>query len=243
MSLAIIYINSHHRDGMYVKEADASAASFKKFLPQAKFYLYTDYIDKKDDLKNFNEVRKCEFYVPDFLVNRVHLNGQMIVKHRAMLEVQEKHAMYLGSDTFALRPEVAYIETILEKFDIAVTHAPIRINTELGNSPLPDIPPSFPEMNCDLILYKNNAKVRQLLEEWRKAYLSDMFAHPHDQGTFRHLIYNSDLRLAILPPEYNYRGLDYMPNTVILQNRHTLSSYLSPRKDSLMRKLIRKIRR
>ncbi|MFQ3189777.1 MAG: hypothetical protein ACI936_000903 [Paraglaciecola sp.] len=33
MSLAILYINSHHEDGYYVREANESAKSFRKYLP------------------------------------------------------------------------------------------------------------------------------------------------------------------------------------------------------------------
>lgn len=238
-SLAILYVNSGHENGKYVKEAAMSARSFKAYLPDAKFYLYTDYINDDYEKYIFDEIVLDKFYVPEAFENRVHLNGQMIVKHKAMLELSEKHILYLGADTYALKPDVQELEKLLSKFDISVTHAPVRINTDIGNTPIPEVPSSFPEMNCDLILYNNNQKVREFLKQWQQSYLEDLFSHTHDQGTFRYLLYNSDLRLCILPPEYNYRELEYREDTIILQNRFSLYKYLN--NENYFKKLLRKI--
>jgi hypothetical protein len=150
----------------------------------------------------------------------------MIVKHKAMMSLSEDKLLYLGSDTYALKPDVKYIWSILDRFDMAVTHAPIRINTEIGNTSIPELPTCFPEMNCDVILYNNTKKVMETIKKWSIDYLNDKFSHPHDQGTFRHCLYNSDLRFYILPPEYNYRGSNIRDDTVILQNRFILDKYI-----------------
>lgn len=236
MELAVLYINSHHRDGFYVKEANESAKVFKVMLPSAKFYLYTDY-ENDEAVGNFDEVRKAKFYVPDFLKDRVHLNGQMLVKHQAMLDMNEAAVLYLGADTYALKDGVKSMTKLLEHFDIAVAHAPVRINTEHGNSSIDDIPACYPEFNCDIILYHNTEKVREFLRKWQQAYLNDKFSHPHDQGTFRYLLYKSDLRVATLPPEWNYRGDEVRDDTVILQNRFLLSRYLGEKKDGHLMRL------
>lgn len=231
MSLAILYINSHHNDGKYVLEANLSAASFRQYLPDARYYLYTDFAGDSSYVSNFDKVIACEFNVPEGFEHKVHLNGQMFAKHQAMLEMSEDHVMYLGADTYALKEDVADMVKILDQFEIALTHAPVRINTELGNSSIPSVPRCFPELNCDLILYRNNDKVRPFIEEWQNAYTDNKFDHPHDQGTFREIMYRSGLRLAILPPEYNYRGHEYRSDTVILQNRFTLQDYISPQQN------------
>jgi hypothetical protein len=241
MSLAILYINSHHKDGFYVREANESVKSFKQYLPDAKYYLYTDYANTAE-AEQFDVIKKAEFYVPELLQDRVHLNGQMIVKHKAMVEMKEDYVLLLGADTYALKPEVGDLVKILEKFDIAAAHAPVRINTELGNSTIPGVPSAFPELNCDIILYRNNEKVRELLKEWAKLYLEDKFSHPHDQGTFRYLVYNSDLRLATLPPEWNYRGHEYRNDTVILQNRFALSEYIHPQKKITVKQMLTRMK-
>jgi hypothetical protein len=228
VSLAILYINSHHENGFYVREANESAKSFRQYLPDAKYYLYTD-LKELDGIDQFDDIRQANFYIPEFMKDRVHLNGQMIVKHQAMQEMTEEHVLLLGADTYALKEQVAELPKVLEKFDIAAAHAKNRINTYFNgrqNTSIPEIPVCFPELNCDLILYRNSAAVKTLIKQWAEVYLADMFSHTHDQGTFRFLLYNSDLRVATLPPEWNYRGDRYRSDTVILQNREKLSKYL-----------------
>jgi len=228
MSLAILYINSHHESGTYVREANESAKSFRKYLPDAKYYLYPDY-DNLEGVDQFDEIRQADFYITDFMHDRVHLNGQMIVKHRVMQEMTEDQVLLLGADTFALKEQVQELPRLLDNFDIAAAHAIFRINTSIGNTSIPEIPVCFPELNCDLILYRNNEKVKSFIKSWADSYLSDHFSHTHDQGTFRYHLYKSDLKLATLPPEWNYRGDEYRSDTVILQNRDELAKYLAPK--------------
>jgi hypothetical protein len=243
MSVAILYVNSHHQNQKYIAEANKSVASFKRFLPEAKYYLYTDRENPNSEfVNNFDIVRTTDFSYPEFMQNRVHLNGQMVAKHRAMLELEEDIVMYLGADTYALKEDVSDLPRILENFDIALAHAPLRINTELNNSSIPEVAVAFPEYNCDVILYKNNKDVRTFLQQWRQSYLADDYSHPHDQGTFRYQLYFSKLRLATLPPEYNYRGHEMREDTVILQNRFTLIDYIEPKK-SFLEKVICKFNR
>lgn len=228
MSFAVLYVNSCHNGFKYILEAVRSAESFKKYFPMAKFYLFTDYDINSSgvDLHVFHDVLIEKFYVPEKLKGRVHLNGQMIVKHKAMMSLSEAKVLYLGSDTYALNSDVKYIWDILDRFDMAITHAPVRINTEIGNTAILELPRCFPEMNCDVILYNNNDKVVEFIKKWSSDYLNDNFSHPHDQGTFRHCLYNSDLRFYILPPEYNYRGSDISKDIIILQNRFVLDKYI-----------------
>ena len=240
MSLAILYINSHHKDGFYVKEANESAKSFRKYLPNAKYYLYTD-LEDLAGIDQFDEIRPGHFYVPDIFKERCHLNGQMIVKHKAMLEMEEDQVLLLGADTYALKEQVAELPNVLGEFDIAAAHAIWRINTSAGNSTIPEIPVCFPELNCDLILYRNNDKVKAFIKDWGEAYLADLHAHQHDQGTFRYLLYKSDLRLATLPPEWNYRGKEFRSDTVILQNRFELHQYLNGKESN--KKIYSKIKK
>ena len=238
--IAILYVNSHHTNFKYVIEANKSAASFRLYIPNARYYLYTDKeITDNNLISEFDEVRITDFSYPDLLKDRVHLNGQMVAKHRAMLELKESIVMYLGADTYALKDSVSSLPKLMEKFDIALAHAPVRINTEIGNSPIEEIPKCFPELNCDIILYRNNKKTKQLFEDWSKSYLNDEFGHPHDQGPFRYYLYHSNLRLYVLPPEFNYRDFKYRKDTVILQNRFVLNEYIDPQPKRLLRKIMR----
>lgn len=224
MMLEVLYANSSHEDGKYLRECVQSARTFKSFLPDAWFVLYTDAAGFRADV--FDQVVTVPFVVPESLRERRHFNGQMLVKISAMLERERAQVLVLGSDTYALKQDVRELPPLLERFDIAVAHAPHRINTAFGNSPIPEVPKAFPEFNCDVILFRNTDKVRRVIREWLQRYRNDEFEHPHDQGTFRYVIYKSDLRIATLPPEYNYRGRDVREDTVILQRREMLPKYL-----------------
>ena len=76
------------------------------------------------------------------------------------------------------------------------------------------------------MLFRNTPQVKAFLEQWKTLYLDHTFSHPHDQGAFRYLAYVSDLRIATLPEEYNYRGKVKRSDTVVLQNRQLLPAYL-----------------
>ena len=100
-------------------------------------------------------------------------------------------------DAYALSDAVTGIFDILEQFDIAAAHRRIRQQVE---RPLRD-PPMFrrcsPELNCDVVLWRRTESTLQFLESWRDRYLEHTFVHPHDQGAFRWLAWNTDLRVEV----------------------------------------------
>lgn len=237
MGLEVLYANSSHNGGQYIREALQSAESFRRFLPDARYVLYTDLDHFADGA--FDEVVTVPFVVPETLKERHHFNGQMLVKISAMLEREAERVLVLGSDTYALSPAVRELPEVLETFDIAVAHAPLRLHGLMEK--VPQVPQAFPEFNCDLILFRNTHKVRTAIREWRYRYVNDQFHHPHDQGAFRYVMFFSDLRIATLPPEYNYRGWDVRRDTVILQRREMLPKYLNG--EGLTRRMLRRLAR
>lgn len=227
MSCTIVYVNSSHENLRYVKEAAVSAASFRRFFPSAEFVLFTDATYSNPV---FDRVAHVEFVVPEHLADTAHKNGQMVAKLNVLPLIDSERVMYLGSDTHALRPEAGTLFDLLDRFDIAAAHAPHRINTSLGNSPIPDVPVCFPEFNCDLVLWRRHDATIRFLQDWQRMYMEHALGHAHDQGPFRLLAYErSDLRIATLPPEYNYRGRKFWRDTVILQNRDELPKYTGGR--------------
>jgi hypothetical protein len=59
-----------------------------------------------------------------------------------------------------------------------------------------------------VIVVRKNTKTLALLESWSQSYKAAGFRK--DQVTLRELLWNSDLRLATLPPEYNIRYPKYL---------------------------------
>ena len=229
----LIYANSHHEEMRYIKEATISCESFKRYLSSVHAVLYCDLVDYQS--KTFEEIVNAEFTVPEALKSRMHKRGQMLVKHQAMLETKFDFNLVLGSDAYALSSKVNSIFELLEHFDIAVAHAPFRI-VSMPDSEFIPVPDCFPEFNCDVIAYRKRDNVLKFIEQWQQYYSQDVFGHPHDQGTFRYLLYSSDLRIATLPPEFNYRGDIWRDDTVILQNRELLSEYLAANHAGVVKK-------
>lgn len=222
-SIGVIYANSGHEDLRYIKEAERSAESFKRFIPEADYVLYTQVTDYSSEI--FDDIRETGFHFPAALIGTTHKNGQMVAKLGALADSRYDITLYLDSDTYALNEDVRSIIGLMNEFDIAVAHAPLRINSRLGEAPL-DLPVSFPEFNCGLVLFRNTPEVMRFIRCWRDFYVNHMVIHAHDQGAFRKLIYKADLRIATLPPEFNYRGYDYNEAAVILHNRELLPLYL-----------------
>ncbi len=220
----ILYVNSSHEDGRYVREAQASAASFRRHLPNARFVLGTD-AGTVEPVDNFDEVVRVDFTVPDALRGTDHKNGQMVAKLRLLNELVFDRLLYLGSDTYALDGRVTELFSLLDRFDMAAAHAPHRVNTAEGRSHVPHVPTAFPEFNCDVLAIRNRDEVASLLEKWERLYLTNVFGHAHDQGAFRYLAYTSDICIATLPPEFNYRGTRLRRDVVVLQNRDLLPVY------------------
>ncbi len=225
MKKNIIYINSDHDNYQYINEAVISAQSFKEYIKDAKYILYTNNSDVKHEV--FDKIVVKKFVVPKSLEQRVHKRGQMLVKHQAMIETDAAWNLVLGCDTLAVHPDVAGIFNVLDRFDIAAAHAPTRIY-----SPIPGIPKCFPEYNCDVIVFRKTDKMKRFLKKWKRMYAADVFEHPHDQGVFRFLLYNENIRLATLPFEYNDRiGIFEMQASrkerkknkpIIIQNRELI---------------------
>lgn len=102
--------------------------------------------------------------------------------------------VYLDTDVFVAEGFPELFE-VLNQFDIAATHNP---NRDLDTSDL-GVPASFPEYNTGVLAYETSA-CTDLFEAWADKYRDD---HAHDQPSFRKAVYESDVRIATLPREYN----------------------------------------
>jgi hypothetical protein len=89
----------------------------------------------------------------------------------------------------------------LQRYDIAMAHAPMR-----QTGPV-DVPASFPEFNSGVIAYRMNDRTRSLLESWARFYEEQVSrtGQIDDQPALRRALWHSDAKIAVLPPEYNFR--------------------------------------
>jgi lipopolysaccharide biosynthesis glycosyltransferase len=112
--------------------------------------------------------------------------------------------LYLDSDTRVVT-DIRELFILLGQYDMALAHEAVRNTPKCSWKR--EIPPSFPEFNSGVILYKNNPAVIGLLKAWQQAYHEAGFFQ--DQVTLRELLWETKLRVAVLPPEYNVIMLKY----------------------------------
>jgi hypothetical protein len=106
----------------------------------------------------------------------------------------------MDADMLALA-DFGDIFEVLERFDIALVQDWFR------HSPLhhtfwrKELPPAFPQCNGGLIALRRNAATTAFLNDWKAAVQATDTGR--DQISLRELLWESDLRIATLPEEYN----------------------------------------
>lgn len=123
-------------------------------------------------------------------------------KNRGMAASPFGRTVMLDVDTYVARP-LQPVFQLLDRFDMALAHAPNRITL-----PLEDVPESFPEFNTGVIVFGKSPVTDSVFDEWLVEYEKLLPFDPpsKDQPSFRRVAYRrADLRIATLVPEYNQR--------------------------------------
>ena len=199
MSKGIIYIATGEK---YIAEAMVSAKSVKQNSPGIEITLFAD-----------RDVSESCFDKKIVIEDPYYSNLDKVI---CMMKSPYTQTLFLDTDTYVC-DDLAELFQLLEKFDLALAHAPIRSFLLKNNHPIDDefekIPSSFPEMNTGVILFKKSPNTDRVLANWltfHKQYIHcqkqlNNTVGIHDQPSLRRAIYNSESRIAILTPEYNCR--------------------------------------
>jgi hypothetical protein len=174
----------------YLGEATRSAASFKATMPDVPIAIFTD-----------DPATAREHHCFDMVFEHPHGRRSNADKLAPLKASPFERTLFVDTDTHSIAP-CQEVFDLLDRFDLAAAHAPIRANFHIP----PDLPASFPELNTGVIAYWNTPGFRSLVDHW----LSLLAAQPAegrgvDQPAFREALYRSGLRYAVLPPEYNLR--------------------------------------
>jgi hypothetical protein len=113
--------------------------------------------------------------------------------------------LFLDSDTSVYSP-LEPVFALLEKFDFAAVQSSSGYHYDL-----PDTPSTFPEFNSGVIAFRNSRAVQSFFDLWKQYYDEDHARSSDrvwDQKSLRRSLFLSGLRIASLPPEYNF-----MPTT------------------------------
>jgi hypothetical protein len=168
----------------YIALAARAAASVKRACPGLAVDLFTD---RARDLPVFD---------------RVHLLADPWFRSKidGLLDSRFERTLYMDADMLAVA-DFRDVFEVLDRFDIALAQDWYR------NSPLhhtfwrTPLPTAFPMFNGGLIAVRRNPVTTAFLEAWRAAVKSTDTGR--DQISLRELLWESDLRIATLPEEYN----------------------------------------
>jgi MoaA/NifB/PqqE/SkfB family radical SAM enzyme len=178
-------------------EAAVSARSVKAVWPQIPIAIKTD---GPVDRSCFDQID----LVSDAADN--------LAKIRHLAETPFERTLLLDTDTYCLQP-MPELFGILDRFDLAAAHEAGRYATRWeGNTEVfirdPELPECFPEYNSGVMAFRRGPQIFAMFARWlalaEEARKSPV-PHTQDQPSLRRAIYESGLRVAVLPPEYNFR--------------------------------------
>lgn len=138
--------------------------------------------------------------IPEADVTRPLPDSHHRPKFHALAESRFDRAICLDADIHALAPFADVFE-LLDRFDLAAAHDQYRN----ADPPLVTwrrtLPPAFPQVNSGVLAARLTDPVRAFLRDIDQTIRAEKA--PADQPILREMLWLSDLRLAILPPEYN----------------------------------------
>jgi len=196
-SRGIIYIVTGQK---FVEEACLSAASVRQCMPDIPITVFSDVLLRSSPFHQVVPIAKPTHGPEDKILN--------------IAKSPYQETLYLDSDTHMV-DDSRELFSLLERFDLAAVHAPYRAQYQVS-----EVPDCFPELNTGVLLFRKSDKADVFFERWLQIYRQDALKHliwlfpggeswyRHaipNQPSFRRAIYESGLRIATLPPEYNCR--------------------------------------
>lgn len=135
-----------------------------------------------------------------------------------------ERTLFLDADTRVVA-DISGLFRLLDRFDLCMAHAHRRAHAKSADtsfvgtmsssssssSSASGSPPvEFPQLNSGVFLFRRTEAVVAFLKRWQEAFHAA--ALPKDQVTLRELLWASagDLRMYVLPPEYNVRYDKYL---------------------------------
>ena len=170
----------------HVDVARRSAASVKRHNPGLPCAIWCA---AEDDTTGFDQA----FVIPD---------GMTRPKVGALKLSPYDETLYLDNDTI-IRADLGSLFDLLQRFDLCGAHVKLWHRPRHRRMWRTDVPETFPEINCGVLLYRKSARTVAFFDDWQAAY--DAAGMKIDQPTFRETLWNSDLRFYVFPPQYNKR--------------------------------------
>lgn len=178
---------------LYLRAAVRAATSVRQMCPGLAVAVATDLIDAP-------EAEAFDVVVP---VEHPHRRSKVDMLSKTPFQ----RTIYLDTDVKVVADLSGIIE-VLDRFDIAITHAHSRNKRNTTETWRVDLPDAFPQCNGGIFAFRTTPQTLQFFDDWSSAFAEAGFKK--DQVTLRELLWLSDLRLYILPPEFNVRHTRYL---------------------------------
>ncbi len=178
-------------DANYVALARRAAATLRRHNRDLAVDLFTD---REQDLPEFDEV-----HVLSDSWSRSRIDAMRLSRF--------DRTLMLDCDVVILA-DISDIFQVLDRFDIALAHDQERNSLNAQNPWRTPLPNAFPQFNGGVIAVRRNGKILEMLGKWAEAVRDH--ATGRDQQVLREVLWESDLRIATLPPEYNLMDIDLL---------------------------------
>ena len=183
-SCGVLYVATGKR---HTGEALRSAESVRKHMPDLPIVLHTDQQNVTSRL--FAEIRKITCPLYSF--------GDKIAP---LKESPFERTLFLDTATYLCAP-IQDVFEILDRFDLAASHAPYRPSRPAVT------PHCFCEFNSGVIAYRMRPQIIDFFDKWLGLYqiFMETTGRAEDQPAFRQAVYESPIGIYVLPTEYNFR--------------------------------------
>lgn len=185
--------------------ARASVLSLKKTNPGLEADLYTD-APNAPGLEQFDKVHP----VP---VNHVR------AKLDCMPLSRFDRTLFLDCDTLVIAP-LGDLFSLLDRFELAMAHDVRRASALIQEGDEAKTPYAFPQLNSGVVLYRRSETMSAFFERWAENYKTRR--HGRDQIALKDLLWSSDIRFYVLPPEFNLRRVTVLDAWEPLDARPTI---------------------
>ena len=190
----------------YVDLAIQSARTLRRHDPQITIDLVTD-LPENLPAGLFDRVTACY---------DMHAREKL----RAMPESRFHRTLYVDCDTLFVAP-LGDLFDILDRFECALAHD-VRRDWSLIRQGRDHVTPyAFPQHNSGVFLYRRSEAMWAFLAEWAERFFADEQIE-RDQIILKDLLWESDLRFYVLPPEFNLRRVTVMDAWEPLDARPTI---------------------
>lgn len=167
----------------FVQEAEMSARSVRDAMPDIPVAIATD-VTPNFEFDHIINISEPEHGFVDQIDNL----------HRSPFD----KTIHFDTDIY-VNSDITDLADLLKQFDIGAAH---NHNREAYDPP--GVPDSFPEYNTGVMIYRNNEGFRGFTGEWKENYTELVTEdNTQNQPSFRKTLFESELRIATLTPEYN----------------------------------------